>query len=109
VWDVPGGHVEQGEQPIVALRRELQEELDIVVDAEFAVELQSLTPADDLTISTWLITKWTGEVSNRAPDEHDELGWFSLTELAQLSLAAPELIDLCTSALGLASTPTPVE
>ena len=94
VWDLPGGHIESGEHPSAAVARELQEELGIRVDPAHAVELQTLTPTSDLTISIWLVTKWTGEVSNRAPLEHDELGWFSLAEVSQLKLASTEIMAL---------------
>ena len=40
VWDVPGGHVEPGESPRTALRRELREELGI--EAELAGPLRRL-------------------------------------------------------------------
>ena len=61
IWDLPGGHVERDEVAHVALARELREELGI--------------------------DEWRGDPANRAPDEHDAVGWFQTNELASLRLA----------------------
>ena len=34
-WDVPGGHIEDGEDPDLALKREMREELGIEIDHSF--------------------------------------------------------------------------
>lgn len=106
-WDLPGGHVGQNELPNNAVRRELDEELGIQVEAGDALELQTLTLTGDLTISTWLVTRWAGEVANRALDEHDQLRWFTLADMAAVNLAAPEIIDVCAAAL-ISANPTTV-
>ncbi|MDO5663125.1 MAG: NUDIX domain-containing protein, partial [Brachybacterium sp.] len=88
VWDVPGGHVEPGESPREALRRELREELGIeavlehpwhrLVDEELGIEL-----------ALWCIRAWSGELSNRAPEEHRQLAWCTADDLRSLRLAHP--------------------
>ena len=90
VWDFPGGHVEPGETPHDALRRELQEEIGVDVD------VASLSPTPDLVVhgvalelSLWAVRDWKGEPSNCAPEEHDDLGWFTLEEVTQLE----DLVD----------------
>ncbi len=80
VWDLPGGHVNQGESLEEALRREAREELGIEV-----LELSWLGHVyDDVepaVVHLYTILSWRGEPVNAAPDEHTEVRWFSATEL----------------------------
>lgn len=79
VWDLPGGVVEEGESEFAALRRELSEELGVHVDTTPACHLYQIaagTPDEPALRSAWLIREWGGTESNRAPEEHDEIGWF---------------------------------
>jgi 8-oxo-dGTP diphosphatase len=41
----------------------------------------------DLRLHIWVIDEWRGDPANRAPDEHDAVGWFQTNELASLRLA----------------------
>lgn len=49
VWDLPGGHVEQGESEVAALVRELREELDVRVRERDVVAVARL----DLAPAGW--------------------------------------------------------
>lgn len=97
VWDLPGGHIEPGESPAAALRRELHEELGIETDPDEEPLLG--THFGDVDASVWTITKWEGQVTNCAPDEHDDLGWFDRTTLRTLDLADPTLGSLIEAAI----------
>jgi 8-oxo-dGTP diphosphatase len=93
VWDLPGCHVELGEAPLDALVRELTEELGIQIRPPAAgpvarLHLFEAEPSFELAI--WVVTDWTGQVTNCAPTEHDELRWFGVDEWPALSLAHPE-------------------
>ena len=86
VWDLPGGHVDDGELGAAALRRELVEEL--------AVDVGDLPPTPDAVVflhdgdlAIWRIDEWDGEPVNAAPDEHDELRWCSRDDWSSLDLA----------------------
>jgi 8-oxo-dGTP pyrophosphatase MutT (NUDIX family) len=84
VWDLPGGHVEPGESPTEALRRECREELDVdVVDERQAAQVRE----GDLHLSVFVVSRWDGRPRNAAPEEHDELRWFVAGELDALALA----------------------
>jgi len=97
VWDLPGGHVEEGEEPAAALVRELHEELDIRVDE--GMEPLVGVSFDNVDALVWVITNWAGEVRNAAPDEHDEIGWFRAGDLDGLEMADPQIVRLCELAL----------
>lgn len=94
VWDLPGGHVEDGESPLAALARELHEELDVRVDPAGCVSVADVVapgtgPAGSLHLRIWHVRAWTGIPVNRGPEEHDAMGWFAEDRLAALALAHP--------------------
>ncbi|GIG22087.1 hypothetical protein Cch01nite_28110 [Cellulomonas chitinilytica] len=101
VWDLPGGHVEPGESGWDALVREVDEELDVaVVAADDHWRVRVHLPGEDaVEIDVWRVTSWVGEPTNRCPDEHDELRWFTAAQAATADLAHPELLGLVRSAL----------
>ena len=84
VWDLPGGVIEAGESELDALTRELHEELGVRIATGSATHLCRLTagPADEpALLSAWLVSDWRGTPANAAPEEHDDIAWFSLEEL----------------------------
>ncbi|MFC0673803.1 NUDIX domain-containing protein [Brachybacterium hainanense] len=98
VWDLPGGHVEPRESPRQALRRELREELGI--EATLAEPWRRLVDDDlQIELSLWLIRRWRGELSNRAPHEHQRLRWLTANDLGSLPLAHPIYLPLLRDAL----------
>lgn len=107
VWDVLGGHIDEGESPQQALVRELDEELGVAVDTSLGGPLARLVDPEGqgggLDITIWVVTAWRGEIVNQAPEEHDALRWFTRAELPHLDLAhtrLPALLDRALSAPG---------
>ncbi|WP_089339010.1 NUDIX domain-containing protein [Blastococcus mobilis] len=95
VWDLPGGHVDDGESELDALRRELHEELGVEVTAVEADPVARITdPVADLQLGLWLVRAWAGVPVNRCLEEHDEVRWISPAELPGLRLAHPGYADL---------------
>lgn len=98
VWDLPGGHVEPGEQPGAALARELREELGIDIATPSGPPLREVH-ADTFDMRIWLVESWTGSPVNAAPDEHDAVAWFTYDALAELSLAHDGYLALFSGVL----------
>ena len=91
LWEFPGGKVESDESPILALVREVREELGVTLSAD---ALRPLAFADDgvsgsrpgIVILLYTTDSWEGEAEAL---EGGEVGWFTLPEL--LALAKPPL------------------
>lgn len=89
-WDLVGGHVEPGETPEQAVVRECREEVGVEIadPTPFAMAFDDPT----LEVHPFVVTRWVGEPANVAPDEHDELRWFTVDEIASLTLADPAML-----------------
>ena len=88
VWDLPGGGIEAGESGLVALARELREELGVQVATDSAFDLCGLTAGledEPVILSAWLVRDWQGTPANVAPEEHDDIRWFGLEDLPPLA------------------------
>ena len=86
-WDLIGGHIEVGESPEQAVRRECREEIGVDVSELQPVHVELTDPA--LVPHAFLVTGWVGRPVNAAPDEHDALGWFTARDFPRLRLADP--------------------
>lgn len=93
VWDLPGGHVDDGELGAAALRRELIEEIDVDV-GRLAADPDVVVALRDGDLAIWRIDEWRGEPLNVAPDEHDELRWCAPGDWSGLELANAVTNDL---------------
>ncbi len=85
-WDIPGGFLEEGEEALDGLRRELREETGLEVEP---VEWLGayVDPYDDHFVLglSWLVR---GEGEPRADDDVAELAWFGPDELpAEMAFA----------------------
>lgn len=88
VWDLPGGHIEAGETELVALAREIHEELGVRMTTGSAIHLCRLEigrAEESVRFSAWIVGEWEGTPTNVAPDEHDEIRWFRPEELPTLA------------------------
>jgi 8-oxo-dGTP diphosphatase len=88
MWEFPGGKVETGENPRLALRREIAEELGIELEpkamrpAGFAEEARANGELD-LVMLLYTCTSWSGEPEAR---EGQRWRWFARAEAASLDL-----------------------
>jgi len=98
VWDLPGGHVEDGEDPKASLVRELREELGITVPPPPGPPMHEIRLAT-VDMQIWLIDSWTGTLVNAAPEEHNAVAWFELSDLGGLRLAHESLLSMLAAVL----------
>lgn len=86
LWEFPGGKVEAGEAVEIALARELNEELGIVVtQARPLIKVRHDYPDKQVLLDVWEVTGFTGEPHGA---EGQPLAWVSARELAQYDFPA---------------------
>lgn len=99
-WDAVGGFVHEGEHPLDAVRREVQEEtgLDFEADQLLGIWMGSYGEDERATLNLF----WTGRLGDGRAEPADdvaELRWFSARELPSgQSLAFDGLIDQALAA-----------
>lgn len=98
VWDVPGGHLEEGEAPAEALVRELGEELGVVAAAT-AMSSVAVLRDGAVVLHLLRVRGWVGEPNNADPEEHDEVRWIGIDDLVRLKLAHPALLAVFVEVL----------
>jgi 8-oxo-dGTP pyrophosphatase MutT (NUDIX family) len=108
VWDLPGGHVEPGEDERTALDRELGEEVGV---RPLQVDPAPVLRIDDgqLHLALWVVRAWDGEPRNLQPHEHDELRWVAAPEVHRLRLAHPSYVDVVRQAVRGAGSAVPTD
>jgi len=89
-WEFPGGKVDTGETPEVALKRELQEELTI--DVKVVGRLEEIVEWNDGKISIRL-TGFYCTITKGIPiaNEHKEIRWCPISALHGLNWAEADI------------------
>ncbi|MBI2624165.1 NUDIX domain-containing protein [Candidatus Parcubacteria bacterium] len=87
-YSVPAGHVEAGELPLGGLIREAGEELGIAVDPKDAKLVHTMyrTKHDetgDRVDMFFVVSKWSGEITNVEPHKCGDIRWFPVKELPE--------------------------
>lgn len=83
-WDVPGGFIEEDEDPLAALRRELLEETSLEVEPGEFVGVWVDRYGDAADAPSTLNLYWRARIVSGEPtpaDDVAELAWFALDDL----------------------------
>jgi 8-oxo-dGTP diphosphatase len=100
-WDIPGGFLDEGEDPLDGLRRELKEETGLEVEPQRFFGLWMDRYDSDSTAEATLNLYWTARVvgGQAAPaDDVSELRWFGWDELPAADELAFENVPLVLAA-----------
>jgi 8-oxo-dGTP diphosphatase len=84
LWDAPGGFLEEGEDPVAGLRRELLEETSLEIEVGEFVGAFTDTYGDEHDAKSVLNLVWEATVTSGEPtpaDDVSELRWFARDEL----------------------------
>jgi len=89
-WEFPGGKLEAGETLVQCLKRELSEELSLIVRQAqyFGVHLHSESGKPDIRLHAYRVDDWSGSISLR---EHDDMQWLAPQELDRLTWCAADI------------------
>ena len=92
LWDLLGGFLEEGEDPLAGLRRELLEETGVEIEPDGFLGTFIDTYGDGPTATYVLNLAWRARIVGGEPapaDDVSELRWFSRRRAAASRRAAP--------------------
>jgi len=93
LWEFPGGKVELGESPEVALARELFEEVDIhVTSSQPYMQVEHDYVDKKVLLDIWQVDSFSGHARSK---EGQQCRWLSLEQLLISAIRPAEADDLC--------------
>ncbi|MGI9251494.1 MAG: 8-oxo-dGTP diphosphatase MutT [Pseudohongiellaceae bacterium] len=78
LWEFPGGKLHPGESVLEALRRELKEELGIIIQRQFPFKrIYHHYPDKSVCLNVWCVIEWDGAPEGR---EGQAINWVPITQ-----------------------------
>jgi 8-oxo-dGTP diphosphatase len=88
-WEFPGGKVEENEQLEDTIKREIQEELNLIINVKsFLIQVNHQYPDFKLKMDTFICEIIDGILNL---NEHIDYKWLSVNELLDLDWAAADI------------------
>jgi 8-oxo-dGTP diphosphatase len=88
-WEFPGGKVEKGEEGLVAIEREIKEELNVTLkDIQYCFDYQYLENEQTIDITFFRAQIDRG---NMVLTDHDEIAWMNELETHKYNIAPADL------------------
>lgn len=82
MWGSMGGHVEFGESPVDAVKREAREELGIEIEnIKFVTCMNMIRDGKHYVDISFTAELLSGEPTIQEPDRIEAIGWYSLSDL----------------------------
>ena len=98
VYELPGGHIDFGEDAVVGLRREIDEELGMKVEVgdPFFVFTYTNEVKGSHSIEVIYFAHFVNDLDSIKinPEDHSEFGWFSEDELSKATSKEKGLDDI---------------
>jgi 8-oxo-dGTP diphosphatase len=83
LWEFPGGKCQDGEDVVRALKRELFEELNLVIDSYHSLLcINHDYPEQQVKLDVWSVFDWHGEVHGK---EGQAIEWVAISQLSRRS------------------------
>jgi 8-oxo-dGTP diphosphatase len=93
-WEFPGGKKKAGETPLLALQRELMEEINIMpLDARPYMQVRHSYDDRDILLDVWEVNSFKGIVKAL---EGQEISWIAISELDQFRFPEADIVVLET-------------
>lgn len=83
IWELPGGRLELGENPIEGMKREIREEAGIEVDVLHPFNVRHFTRADGQVITMLVFLCKAKETAVRLSSEHTAYEWVPISTCKQ--------------------------
>lgn len=93
-WELPGGKIEPGESAQQALTRELQEELNIIIDLKHTSHWRTTHyhyPSGTVKLEFFLVHQWSGTLR---PLEGQQIAWVRPDNLADIGPILPATLPI---------------
>lgn len=78
IWEIPGGRVELGEDPLIELMREVKEETGLYIDIIYPMSVRHFTRSDEQTVTMLIFLCKPKGGHLKVSEEHSEFKWINL-------------------------------